>query len=211
MNKLERVFLLCVVALMTTMTANAKIQLGLQGGLNVTNMSLSTDVLKESNQTGFFLGPSIRMNLPIIGVGFDISALYDQRDAQLTSKKGTTSSTKTVHHKAFNVPLNLRYNLGLGSMASIYFAAGPQVSFALGDKDISITDTRNYELRNSNFSVNVGAGISLMKHLEVGARYNVACGKTADVEDVTGAVTSAVKSVAKSHANAWQISLSYYF
>lgn len=68
------------------------------------------------------------MTLPIVGLGVDASALYDQRDAKLEDEK--------VSLRSINVPINVRYGIGLGSMASIYLAAGPQFGYNIGDKNV---------------------------------------------------------------------------
>ncbi|MBR2017736.1 MAG: outer membrane beta-barrel protein, partial [Prevotella sp.] len=79
--------LLLVVAIFAATTAQAQIKFGVKGGLNVTDMSLSADVIDKSNQTGFFIGPTVKFTLPLVGLGIDAAALYDQRDAELNDEK----------------------------------------------------------------------------------------------------------------------------
>lgn len=57
-----------VAAMMFTTNANAQIKFGLKGGLDVTNMSLSNDVFDASNKTGFFVGPMVKVTIPIVGL-----------------------------------------------------------------------------------------------------------------------------------------------
>ncbi len=64
--------------------ANAQIKFGLKGGLDVTNMSLSNDVFDASNKTGFFVGPMVKVTIPIVGLSFDAAALYDQKEAKVS-------------------------------------------------------------------------------------------------------------------------------
>lgn len=127
---------------MTATATQAQIKFGLKGGLNVTNMSFSTDVIDKSNQTGFFVGPTVKFTLPLVGLGIDAAALYDQRDA----KVGDEGDELTLKQRAINIPINLRYNIGLGSMAGIYLAAGPQFGFNIGDKTFSFDDGINYDM-----------------------------------------------------------------
>jgi opacity protein-like surface antigen len=192
-----------LMAMAWTTAAQAQVQFGLKGGLNVTNMSLSKDVVESSNQCGFFIGPTLKFTLPIIGLGVDASALYDQRSAKI-SESGTNTGDQTIKQEQIAIPINLRYGVGLGSMASIYFFAGPQFGFNVGDKEKKL-DFGEWQLKSSNFSVNVGAGVMLVKHLQLSANYNIACGKTGDVT-----VGSTVKA-ATGKANAWQIAAAYYF
>lgn len=204
---MKRVFtsLMFAVVLIAAVPSQAQIKFGLKGGLNVTNMSLNIDVIDKSNQTGFFVGPTVKVTLPIVGLGVDASALYDQRDAKLEDEK--------VSLRSINVPINVRYGIGLGSMASIYLAAGPQFGYNIGDKNVfSYADedrSEGFSLKKSNFSVNLGFGVSLMSKFEIGATYNIACGKTGEFN----VFDEAKKQVFSkgSRMNSWQVSAAYYF
>lgn len=196
MKKIAAIVLF-VAALFVATPSQAQIKLGLKGGLNVTDMSFSKDVADVSNRTGFFIGPTVKFTLPVLGLGVDAAALYDQREAKV---KGADEKIK---QQAINIPINLRYSIGLGSLASVYLAAGPQFGFNVGDKSIKEID---WKWKDSNFSVNVGAGVSVIKHIEVGANYNIVCGKSGEVTVLDGA-----KSLIRGRSNAWQIYAAYYF
>ena len=205
------------VALLTTVPAQAQVKFGLKGGVNVTNMSFSSDVLDATNRAGFFIGPTVKFTLPIVGLGVDASALYDQREgkAKISSDKAEVESDNTIKQQQVVIPINLRYGVGLGSTASVFFFAGPQFGFNVGDKTQTLYEqVADWRLKSSNFSVNVGAGFMLMNHLQLSANYNIACGHTGDVELKSTAV-DAISQIAGfkkgSRANAWQIGLAYYF
>lgn len=207
---MKKLFTLIVLVAATyfAVPANAQLKFGIKGGLNITDMSLSKDVFETSNRTGFFIGPTIKFTLPIVGLGIDASALYDQREGELNvaGDDNTIVSTK-LKQKSINIPINLRYDIGLGSLAAVYIAAGPQFGFNVGDKNQSLyEDVVNWRLNSSNFSVNVGAGVMLLSHLQIGANYNIVCGKTGEITILDGA-----KSVLRGRSNTWQISAAYYF
>lgn len=207
---MRKLFTLIVLVAATyfAVPANAQFKIGIKGGLNITDMSLSNDVFETSNRTGFFIGPTIKFTLPIVGLGIDASALYDQREGEVNveADDNTVVSTK-LKQKAINIPINLRYDIGLGSLAAVYLAAGPQFGFNVGDKNQSLyKDVAEWRLNTSNFSVNVGAGVMLLGHLQVGANYNIVCGKTGEITVLDGA-----KSVLRGRSNTWQISAAYYF
>ncbi|MBP7358285.1 MAG: porin family protein [Prevotella sp.] len=200
MNKKITLVLFAIV-LMAVAPVQAQVKLGVKGGLNITNMSLNSDIVSSSNRTGFFIGPTLKFTLPVVGLGIDAAALYDQREAK--------SNDKTIKTQNINIPINLRYIIGLGSIVGIYFAAGPQFGFNVGNKNIenNVNTTTTWNFKDSNFSINLGTGVMLLKHLEIGANYNIVCGKTGDVT-----VTKATNSVTgKNRSNAWQISAAYYF
>ena len=207
---LSLVFL--VAAMMFATSANAQVKFGLKGGLNVTSMSFSEDVFDASNKTGFFVGPMVKVTVPIVGLSFDAAALYDQKEADVkyTGTDGELGKT-TVRQKSINIPVNVRYGFGLSSLANAFLFAGPQWGINVGDKNFKWNETNSYSLKKSNFSVNVGAGVTLLSHLQISANYNIACGKSADASLVKAAeaLTNAGKD--KSRNNSWQIALGYWF
>lgn len=217
---MKKFFTAAIVALSMMFGANnaqAQVQFGIKGGLNVTSMSLDKDKLLDTeNQAGFFIGPTVKFTLPIVGLGIDASALYDQREAKIKgdingNKVETSSKLKT---QAINVPINVRYGVGLGSVANVFLFAGPQFGFNVGDKNQSLLkDAAEWKLKSSNFSVNVGLGFTVLSHLQVSANYNIACGKTGDVtvSDAAGATLQELIGKNGGKANAWQVGVAYYF
>ena len=206
---MKKFFTLVVLLATMTVAAQAQVQFGVKGGLNLTNMKLSKDVVDKSNQAGLFIGPTVKFTLPVVGLGIDASALYDQRSSKLDGE--------TVKQQSIQVPVNLRYGIGLGSTASIYFFAGPQFGFNVGDKtfssvDAATNDISNWTLKSSNLSANAGLGLMLLNHLQVSANYNFAIGKTGDfnvVDATVGAVKNSITGDTK--ANSWQLSVAYFF
>ena len=194
------------VALFTAIPSQAQIKFGVKGGLNVTKMSVSSDVYSADNNNGFFIGPTVKFTLPIVGLGIDAAALYDQRKGSLVRYD---NKSEDVKFKSINVPVNLRWNIGLGSLAGIYLAAGPQFGFALGDFS-DAWDSNFYKKENMNVSINLGAGLSLLKHLELGFTYNI---QTKDTYSITEnyAGGSLGREITDIKTNAWQISAAYYF
>ncbi len=193
------------MAIMCATSAKAQVKFGLKGGLDVTSMSLSNSVFDASNRTGFFVGPTLKLTVPIVGLSFDVAALYDQKEAKVTADN--TSET-TMRQKSINIPVNIRYGWGLSSLANLFLFAGPQWGINVGDQDFKWNDNSSYSLKKSNFSVNVGLGVTLMSHLQVSANYNIACGKTADV---TWKNASNQIVTGDSKNNSWQIALGYWF
>lgn len=197
-----------VAAMLYATSVNAQIKFGLKGGLNVTSMSFSEDVFDASNKTGFFVGPMVKVTVPIVGLSFDAAALYDQKEAKVKANGDDYDLTgKNVKQQSINIPVNVRYGFGLSSLANAFVFAGPQWGINVGDKNFKWADTASYSLKKSNFSVNVGAGVTLLNHLQISANYNIACGKTAEVNLLDGVG----KAIDKSNNNSWQIALGYWF
>ena len=201
-----------VAAMLFAANANAQIKFGLKGGLNVTSMSFSEEVFDASNKTGFFVGPMVKVTVPIVGLSFDAAALYDQKEADVkyTGTEGELGKVN-VKQQSINIPVNVRYGFGLSSLANIFLFAGPQWGINVGDKNFKWNESSSYSLKKSNFSVNVGAGVTLLNHLQVSANYNIACGKSADASLSKALDAAANAGKDKSHNNSWQISLGYWF
>lgn len=187
--------------------ANAQVKFGVRGGANLVNMKLSGNVvnnLQKDNRAGFYIGPTVKFTVPIVGLSVDASALYDQRSTEVTNE----SETQSIISRQLAIPVNVRYGWGLGSVADIFLFAGPQVAFNFSkDKYFGATD---WKWKESNFSVNVGLGCTILSHVELKANYNIACGKTGEATLWNAAKDAVVGSV-KSKTNSWQLGMAYYF
>ena len=210
---MKKIFTLALVSLglFAAIAANAQsVKFGIKGGLNVTDMHLSSKVFKKSNQMGGFVGPTAKFSLPIVGLGIDASALYDYRSAKVNTPLGTE---ETIKQQQLAIPVNLRYSIGLGSTVNLHFFAGPQWGLNIGDKDFKWDKQSSYSLKKSNFSVNAGLGVPVMGNLEISANYNIACGKTAEIEPLKLAedLTKNLVKKESSRNNSWQIGIAYFF
>lgn len=199
MKKFLTVVVLFAV-LMTAVPAKAEVKFGLKGGLNLTNLSINAHGWDKSNQAGFFIGPTVKFTLPIVGLGFDASALYDQRKGKIEDLD--------IKQQSIQIPINVRYGFGLGSTASIYLFAGPQFGFNVGSKTVENILDGTWTFKGSNVSANVGLGVMLLSHLQISANYNFALSKSGELESA-GLLSQSFKENAK--MNAWQIAVAYYF
>ena len=201
---MKKILTLVVLLATITVAAQAQVKFGVKGGLNLTSMKLDKSAVDKSNQAGFFIGPTINFTLPVVGLGIDASALYDQRSAKVLDE--------TLKQQSIQIPINLRYGFGLGNTASVYIFAGPQFGFSIGDKVTELAnDAADWRLKDSNLSANVGLGLMLLNHLQISANYNIALGTTGEV-DVNNAVNTAWNTaIGKAKANAWQLSVAYFF
>lgn len=187
--------LMVIACLALAIPAQAQIKFGVKAGLNVSKLHLSENIVSKDNRAGFFVGPTAEFTLPLLGLGIDGSVLYNQFGVD--SEEGT--STK----KSIEIPINLRWTVGFSSLVGAYVAVGPQFGFNVGDRWFDEV----CEFKKNTTSFNVGAGLKLLGHLQVGANYNFALkdnGKIhdGDIEDLT---TIGFKQ------NTWQVSVAYLF
>jgi len=196
---MKKLIALMLLAVMVSLPASAQVKFGVMAGANMSNMSLKDIPGSVKTRTGFFVGPTVRFTLPIVAIGVDASALYDQREGKV--------GDETIKSQSIQIPINIRGGLSLGSVAEVFLFAGPQFGFNVG-KDKSLKglykDATQWTLKSSNLSANVGLGAVLLNHLQVKFNYNFALGKTGEFK-----VGDKVHGSAK--LNTWQASLAYYF
>lgn len=210
---MKKLFTLIIVAvaMMIATPADAQVKFGLKGGFNVSNMSLSQEVLETSNRMGFFVGPTVKVTLPLTGLSFDLSALYNQSDSKLADDKSVKE--KTVSSKYVDIPLNARYGIGLGSF-DVFAFAGPQVSFNVGHENMNWGSSEsyktNFQMKKSLFSVNLGIGATISK-IQLTANYNIPVGKTGELNVMDAASSIVQNGSTKVRNNTWQVGLAYFF
>lgn len=180
-----------VACLLLAVPAQSQVKFGLKGGLDISK--LDTNI--GDNATGFFVGPMLDVTLPIVGLGIDVAALYSQSGMKVDNE----GSEKL---KSIEIPVNLKWTLGLGNMFGVFVAAGPQFGFSLNDGWKKLMEDTN----KSFVSVNVGAGLKLINCLQVGVNYNIGASKLGDM-----IVESNEKFSSSVRKNSWQVSLAYMF
>ena len=122
----------------------------------------------------------------------------------------------TVKQKYIDIPINLKYSIGLGSMAAVFVAAGPQFSFNIsGDsfKDAvekvynsTIGDEGKVENETFQTSLNVGLGVKLLSKLQIYGGYNFALTDGFSIKSATDQVFNGAGK-----NNMWKVSVAYLF
>ena len=182
--------LMLIACLFMAIPSQAQIKFGIKGGIDIPKL----DIEGAKNGSGFFVGPMIDFTLPIVGLGIDAAALYSQSNLKFEGESGSDKM------KTIEIPVNLKWTVGLGSTLGVFVAAGPQFGFGLND----IWD--NLENKKAFVSVNVGAGLKLLRHLQIGVNYNFGASKVGDI------IVDEGKNLKESfRKNSWQVSLAYMF
>lgn len=197
--------LLVILALVMTLSASAQdtklLNWGVEAGLNFNSLSFDKSVLNSSNRTGFFVGPKLKVNVPLLGFGADVAVLYSLNSARVEG--GSYSKAENLSY--LEIPLNLRYSFGL-KVLSVYVATGPQFNYCLSGMS-SISDlfagTVNHMTRSS-WGWNVGAGVELFNHLQVGVTYTIPISDVS-VSGVAGGIVDNFKQ------KTVKVRLAYYF
>jgi len=189
--------------------AGAQVRFGLKGGFQLATLDFNSDALKNTNRLGFSVGPMVKFQLPIIGLGVDVAALYDQRDLKVDD---TVFKQKSVVLQG-----DARFGVGIGELLGIFFKLGPRFSFNVGDDFVHWLTTeaeyKQWSLQETMLSVNMGVGVTFAKHFEADLRYNVPISKTSDFtwNELGDELWDQTWHHAKSRTNAWSVSVSYFF
>ena len=196
------------MALFVAIPAQAQFSWGIKGGVNLASndfsdlkgMSDKEQVLNTDNYSGFFIGPKAEVRVPILGLGLEAAALYSQKGMKI-------DAGETFKQNSFLIPLNVKYAFGLGNIANIFVAAGPEFGFNMGETSKVINniivgdngetsgDIKAYVLEKSTLSINVGVGATLLNHLQVALNYNMPWGKTADFQTISAEDIEKAKDV----------------
>ena len=186
MKKITCMVLMAVALLLAT-PAQAQFSWGVKGGVNLGNNDLmalkdKSCALDVSNYTGFFIGPKAELRIPILGFGVEAAAMYGQNGMSI-------GNNETFKQNSFLIPLNLKYIFGLGNIANIFVAAGPEFGFNIGDTQKFVSSlneektsggVQGYVTKRSTLAINVGIGATLINHLQVSINYNMPWGKTGE-------------------------------
>ena len=208
-------FLVLAAALFCATPVRSQFEFGIRAGVDQNKIhGLGLDV-KNENHAGYFIGPVAAYTFPALGVGADIAAFFDHRENNLNDHK--------VNQNTILMPVNVRYTVGLGSLLNVFAFTGPQFEWFVGDKN-DVWDTHQsvssnwqttrskFQLQKSNLSWNLGAGATLLKHLQATVTYNISMGRTSEYSEtkIINGVEDIVKK-GKGKNNTWQIGFAYLF
>lgn len=168
MKKTKITLLALVMAFFVGFSAQAKtgFSFGPKIGMNFSSLSFSEKGFNPKNRCGFTGGLTAEYIAPILGIGADISLMYAH---QKTSIDGYN-----VSGNFFEIPLHVKYKLGLPAVESIispYIYTGPSVAFKLSGED-SYAGTKK-----TQWGWDLGLGVELIRHLQIGAGYTFGINK----------------------------------
>lgn len=185
----------------SAITAQAQFKIGPRVGLTVNELHFNKSITDTDNQTGWTAGLTTEFTVPVVGIGFDLSAMYVRRNAKFLSENKLTKDNRDY----IEIPLNLKYKFSIPVVSKVlapYLGVGPSVSFLTSKRNIEGA----YQNKSVDWALNFGFGVQLFSHLDVNARYGVG-------------LTKAVQTVSSQNTNAgiegknryWTVSLAYLF
>ena len=182
MKKIFSAFMIAICCLAMAMPAQAQlIKFGVKGGVNLSKAEFLRRwrrimMVISDNATGFFIGPMAEVTIPIVGLGVDGALLFSQRGKDDGKQTG------------LDIPVNLKYTIGLGSMLGVFVAAGPDFFFNFSGDKKYMDEAMELEKKKAMVGINIGAGVKLIKHLQIGVNYNIPLGDSYKLKEVGEAV-----------------------
>lgn len=214
---MKRVLLTIAIISATMFCTNATaegLSFGAKGGVTLNSFKFTDNVQKSfgtDNRSGFFIGPSLKFSTAL-GFGVDAAILYANDKESYTLEGEGYDGRKHM----LEIPVNLRWEFNLIKVLGLYVAAGPDFTFDFKGKDNGLTqfieDNYNgggYEVNDESkgyaIGINVGTGIILFSHLEIGINYII------PLQNDTKFTVDGIGDIMSSKERRLQISAQYFF
>lgn len=180
------ILFLAIVATVTAVPASAQMfRGGVIAGVAVNRTGdnyRGYDPVNKSAFTGGVTAEVNLLNIPVIGVGFELSMLYERRRVAFVSEGGQGAAALLPRSRSYiQIPLNLKWKLGLPGISKVidpFLTTGPGLGFLVGHRE-KYDDKRIW-------SWNIGFGIELFRHLQVKGSYAIPMSRSvvkADADD----------------------------
>lgn len=215
MKSIKKILLIVVIAMMGTGFASAQLRFGIKAGLNVNKLHFDESLFDGENGCGYTAGVMTEFTVPIIGLCFDASLMYthmqSKDDVSVSNinriaprfQQSVGDVTAISKNKDFfEIPINVKYKFQIPVVAAIikpYLFTGPSFAIKL-DKG---NDKALIQTKRLQTVWNVGLGVELIRHLQVGASYGF--GMNNIVKD------SSVASDADIKNNYWTVTAAWLF
>jgi len=223
-------FLVLLVALFPGQM-QGQVQFGLKAGLNFNNSAFSglADGFESHKTTGFLVGPVLDIPIPFTAMSIETAVLYSQRKLNFSFEadymygeipiKISESGMKSTQH-ALEIPVNLKYSVGLEGLATLFILAGPDFIINLSSNNIldELYRVTNMENKHGNpvkaleLGFNVGLGVKLLDKFQVSADYLIPLTNSVKttIDSWHGTQPVAVNTI-KIKNRTWQLAVAYFF
>lgn len=201
------VLLICFI-LAFSINAHSQIRFGVKGAFDVVNNRINKDILNTSNRLGYQIGGTLEVMAPIVGWGGELSVLYGHQEYKIKGVKNneSNSSYNLSDYNFIRVPLNLKKKFSILGLVGGFIQAGPYIEFKLKGADLTKDQNISEQYKSKDFGagINAGAGISFLKHLELGMYYRKLLTENYKEDKGWG-------DLLKKRPDNWSVGLTYYF
>lgn len=182
------VAILAIAVLMSSATADAQLKFGIKAGAAINDLKFDEDMFNKSNRAGFTGGLMLDVSLPIVGLGFDVSAMYVHRSVNFENTPGYDQLTKEqkddLGRDYIDIPINLKYKLSIPVVEQVvkpFVTTGPSFAFLLKKNNIDNFISN----KTCDIAWNFGFGLEFFSHLQLAASYGIGLTNTLEFVGLT--------------------------
>ncbi len=200
MKRITIVMALIIASVASAFTASAQFRFGLKAGVAINSLHFNSEAFDADNRAGFTAGAMMEFTVPVVGLGFDLSAMYVRRNSQWLENNNLTKDNRDY----IDIPLNLKWKINVPLINNIvrpYLLTGPTFSFLTSAKSAGEAWTN----KKFDTSWNFGFGAELVKHVQLTASYSIGMTKALKTIGATG--TSNIDG----HNRYWTVTAAYLF
>ena len=124
----------------------------------------------------FKVGPTLEFMLPVVDFGIEGSVLYsnEKMNVKTVTEQEIKTIVEDISSHSIDVPVNLKYKIGLISPVKVFLAAGPYANFRLAGDDFEYEAFMDkVEAKKFQAGINLGAGLELINRVAVGFNYRM--------------------------------------
>ena len=217
MKSIKRLFAVAIACVAIAVPASAQFNWGIKAGAKINEFPENIGDFEFDDCAGFTGGVMGEFMLPIVGLGIDASLMYIyepiEGDVEMLGQKETFFSGANHY---IEIPVNLKYKLSLPAVEKIvapYVFTGPSVSFMLSN-DIPDSFETYFKQNPVEVAWNLGIGVELFDHLQVGASYGWGLNKyIKGANEIADGVLGGMEQYISdgNRKNSWTITAAYLF
>lgn len=184
-----------VASLLVAVSAHA--QFGIVAGITSSKATIDAALSDVQNVTQYHVGLTYKIDLGIVAI--QPALIYNVKGAKVSEFKALGDIASFDYKNGYlELPVQVQAGLNLG-VARIYAIAEPFIGYAITNSTQSSNgnkiDVKWNEVKNKlEYGIGVGAGVELIKHVQISARYFWNLGNVEKVAIAT--VTDAVSNKA---------------
>lgn len=184
-----------VASLLVAVSAHA--QFGIVAGITSSKATIDAALSDVQNVTQYHVGLTYKIDLGIVAI--QPAIIYNVKGAKVSEFKALGDIASFDYKNGYlELPVQVQAGLNLG-VARIYAIAEPFIGYAITNSTQSSNgnkiDVKWSEVKNKlEYGIGVGAGVELIKHVQISARYFWNLGNVEKVAIAT--VTDAVSNKA---------------
>ena len=188
---------LIVIVASLLIAASAHAQFGVVAGLTSSHANLKSAAEDVSNVTQYHVGLTYKFGVLGKTLAIQPSLLYNVKGSKFGEISNNKDAALEFTNGYLELPVQVQLRLfGLGDLAHVYAVAEPFVGCAITNNVSVLGQSKDFSWDDFSdrleYGVGLGAGIELIKHVQVSVRYfwNLGGASDAKWDDVKNAVTT---------------------